>query len=544
MRKIHLIFYLFLVPIEAITSVGFAVLLQPIIDIGISGELEKFVEYIIILLLVACLNGLSYYGEEWFGVMLKTDFLIKLREKYLKGIFSENIREFQKNDTAYHFSKMTVDSEIICEKYCYGAMQLYRTAWSFIVSVYAILFVNGSIAILVLVFAGLAAFMPKLFQKRAQKAEEEYLESNQQFISESQSILNCYLVIKVFHIFREVQNNFRNRCRAVGKKDIIRRNRSMFVSVVSMMVTQVSFIATIAICMLLVMNGKISVGYVMSVTELLGGVMAPFQVFPVYMVSYRTGKKLYKQYIKTFDGMVSSETNLNSSERENPRSLPQRLILKDVSFNYENMDTILDHVSLELDMCKKYAIVGKSGSGKTTLAKLIAGFLEPTDGSIEIDGVNISEMSESERYYKICYQGQQLAFFNDSIENNIMLGKKRDDKIWNKIIKLAKLEEVLAKFPEGKNTQIEENGKNISGGEAQRIGIARCLAQGVYFTVFDEITANLDPQNAKEIENVILQDSMRGALVITHHLNAENQGKYDEILEVRNGKIISIKDKC
>lgn len=532
MKKRYLICYLIFVPLEAISSVLFALLLQPVIDAGAAGEMIKFMQYVWIFLAASLLNGLCYYGEERFAAKLKADFQIRLREAYFTGMFCKSTKEYQQNDTAYYLTKITADSELIREKYCGGAMQLYRTAWSFFVSVSAIFLVDASVAVLVLTFAAASAFLPGLFQKSAERAEEEYLKSNQRLMSGMQNMLHGYLIVKVFHIFEAVRKDFYRRCEDAGKKDVIRTKHTMRISVVSMMATQLSFIVTIAGCMFLVIGGRLSIGYVMAVTELLGGVMAPFQVFPVYIVAYKTGRKLYFEFKKEMDVMHTVP------EAKALEELPEKLCLKNVSFSYENARMVLKDVSLELDLHKKYAVVGESGCGKSTLAKLLIGFLKPTEGTIEIDGVDMEILSEAERYRKLCYQGQQIALFDDSIENNILLGMYADDQKWDEVIRKARLREVLKRLPDGKKTKIGENGKNISGGEAQRIGLARCFAHTARFTVFDEITANLDQTAAREIESLILSDEFGGALVITHHLDPENKGKYDAVFEVKDGKIL------
>lgn len=197
----------------------------------------------------------------------------------------------------------------------------------------------------------------------------------------------------------------------------------------------------------------------------------------------------------------------------------------------------MDHISFSFDLDKKYALVGASGSGKSTLAKIITGFLRPDAGQITLNGLPINQLKECSLYDVISYQSQTVSFFNDTIKNNILLGNKIPDDEWQKIIRDSRLENMLDRLPEHENAVIGENGKNISGGEAQRIGLARCLAKHSPFIIFDEIAASIDNQNALEIEKTILSLKDVGVLMITHRIYEEMMRNYDLIFVLKNGKM-------
>ena len=234
-----------------------------------------------------------------------------------------------------------------------------------------------------------------------------------------------------------------------------------------------------------------------------------------------------------------------SANQNGERSLPipscsECIRLEKISFSYPQTfghRNVLDHIDLELDMKKKYALVGASGSGKSTLANIIMGFLTPTSGSVSMNGLPISDVDQQSLYSKVAYQEQKTSFFYDTIKNNILLGSDLSRDSWEQLMKETRLSEMLSKLPDKENTVIEENGKNISGGEAQRIGLARCLAKYPDFIILDEVTASLDNRNALELEKMVLSLEGQGALVITHRIWEENMRKYDQIFVLEDGKI-------
>lgn len=165
------------------------------------------------------------------------------------------------------------------------------------------------------------------------------------------------------------------------------------------------------------------------------------------------------------------------------------------------------------------------------------GLLEPSCGAVWLNGVPLCEIDKSSLYDVIAYQDQSASFFNGTIKENIVLGEQLPENTWRQIITASCLDGLLDKLPEGEFTVIEENGKNISGGEAQRICLARCLARRPSFIIFDEIAAALDTQNAAAIEKSILSLENTGILQITHRIAEENMRQYDSIFVLKGGRI-------
>lgn len=212
--------------------------------------------------------------------------------------------------------------------------------------------------------------------------------------------------------------------------------------------------------------------------------------------------------------------------------------LKNITFQYKNFNKkILDNANLEIVKNSCIGIKGASGSGKTTLIDIITGLLKPTSGNISIDGININNLYLNKI---IGYMGQETFVFNDKLSRNIALGVEENEINPQKIdqtLKLAKLDGFIFNLPEKLNFIIGDNGINISGGEKQRIGIARLLYFDYPVIIFDEATSALDSNNeSKILETIYSLKGLKTIILISHKI--ENLKKCDNIYEIKEGKII------
>lgn len=183
---------------------------------------------------------------------------------------------------------------------------------------------------------------------------------------------------------------------------------------------------------------------------------------------------------------------------------------------------------------RKYAIIGKSGSGKSTLLKLISGQIKPQSGAILIDGSKDILCDPAMIH-------QNVYLFDDTLKNNITLGSSYSSEQIGEVIKKSGLSEVVAALPKGLDTPVEENGKRFSGGERQRIAIARALLYGKKLLLVDEATSALDTRMATEVENNLLGLSGVTMIEVTHHLNVAQQSKYDAVFEMTPSGLVEIK---
>ena len=216
-----------------------------------------------------------------------------------------------------------------------------------------------------------------------------------------------------------------------------------------------------------------------------------------------------------------------------------KIDFKNVSFRYHNKK-VLDNFNLSIKPGEKVAIVGHSGSGKTTIVKLLYRFYDIDTGSILIDGKDIREIKQESLRSELSIVPQECVLFDDTIYNNILFSNNKSNKqeVLN-AIKFAQLDKTIRNFPKKENTIVGERGVKLSGGEKQRVSIARALLANKRIIVLDEATSSLDSQTESEIQKD-LQDLLKGrtSIIIAHRLSTIM--KADRIVVLDNGKIVQI----
>ena len=532
LSKPSVVLYLLVTPLSVWTSVASSMVLQPILDAGLAGDLTAFVLASAWGLILSVLDFAVYYAACTSRQRILSGYIRALRVRYFSLLLRQRPDRFLEQDTAAHLSKLTAEAETVGDKYCGSLLSLYRALWSLALSVAAIVSARWELAIVV-VFSLLTLNLPKPFQKQSDAAEAACLAASEAHMAEAQESIRGFLLIRLHGLAAVRTARYAKAAGELEERETARKQKFYAVDALSGAISSLSFVGIIVFAMGLVIQGKMSVGYVLSVSQLLGGVMLSFERLPGHLLSLRAGRALFRDSETAFREALEA-----GGSRKAALGPASRLELRDLSFSYRPDRPLLSHVDLTLETGKKYALVGASGSGKSTLAKLLMGFLTPCAGAVLADGVPLEEIEKASLYGAVSYQSQNVVFFSDTIRNNILLGGTLPDEDWERVIRQARLEEMLSALPEGAEALIGENGRNISGGEAQRLGLARCLAHRAQFMVFDEVAASLDNRNAEEIEKTILSLPEAGVLMITHRVFAENMRRYDRIFVLKDGALV------
>ena len=257
-----------------------------------------------------------------------------------------------------------------------------------------------------------------------------------------------------------------------------------------------------------------------------------FRISSVYLISSEIEKSNELQASKDLD--FEDNDNLFITNKK------FAINLRNVSFKYpESLKNILKNINLDLVTNKIYGIVGKTGSGKTTLIDLISGFHKPSDGKILANDIDISNNLSKWRK-NFAYVSQNIFLFDSSIEKNISLEtdeKLIDKKILDQALKDSQLSEFVNNLPNNSKTFVGQNGARLSGGQIQRIGIARAIYQKSKCVIFDESTNALDEITEVEILKMIQKIKKDKLIIIISH-NKSSLKICDEIITVKDGSLI------
>ena len=299
-----------------------------------------------------------------------------------------------------------------------------------------------------------------------------------------------------------------------------------------------SMVFRISACMIMLCAGILAVGGDLSFANLAVILIASFTIFnPIEVMGQMT------TMIRTMDAALDRVEHIKKAKKidENGRDLPLDsfdIAFEHVSFAYENGNPILKDVSFSIPQGSMTAIVGPSGGGKTTITRLIARFWDVQEGSITIGGHDVKEFTCDSLLKNMSMVFQNVYLFHDTIENNIKFGCP--DATHEQVVEAAKkacCHDFISALPQGYDTVIGEGGSTLSGGEKQRISIARAMLKGAPIILLDEATASVDPENEVHLQQAISAlVKNKTLIVIAHRLSTIRDA--DQILVVDNGKIV------
>ena len=299
-----------------------------------------------------------------------------------------------------------------------------------------------------------------------------------------------------------------------------------------------SMVFRISACMIMLCAGILAVGGDLSFANLAVILIASFTIFnPIEVMGQMT------TMIRTMDAALDRVERIKQAKKidENGRDIPLDSFdigFEHVSFAYENGNPILKDVSFSIPQGSMTAIVGPSGGGKTTITRLIARFWDVQEGSITIGGHDVKEFTCDSLLKNMSMVFQNVYLFHDTIENNIKFGCP--DATHEQVVEAAKkacCHDFISALPQGYDTVIGEGGSTLSGGEKQRISIARAMLKDAPIILLDEATASVDPENEVHLQQAISAlVKNKTLIVIAHRLSTIRDA--DQILVVNNGKIV------
>ena len=488
------------------------------------------------LLIISLFIALFFLTASYVTYYAKPRYIRKAMQNYKEALFGKlldkNIMSFRSESTATYLSALTNDCASIEANYLDKEFMFIFRVTSFVSSLAMMIYYSP---FLTLIAVGVT-FLPLLVSlssgRKMSKAEVTVSDRNKSFTAAVTDCLNGFSVIKSFRAERPVSNLFSDENARLENSKCNRARLQIFISTLGQLSGLIAQVSVFFAGAYLALSGKgITAGTVMIFVNLMNFVVAPVAELPGLLAARKASRALIDKIAGSLEKSTFAEGN------EELSTLEKGISVKDVSFSYEDGKEVLHDVSFDFEAGKSYAIVGASGSGKSTLLNLIMSGACGAEysGSILWDDIDLKDSSSDSFFDQVSSIDQNVFVFNSSIKDNITMFRDFPDEDVNEAIRRSNLNELIGE--RGTGLMCGESGKALSGGEKQRISIARSLLKRSSVLVADEITAALDPQTAHKVSSDILDLKGITRIVVTHSLEESLMRRYDKILVMRDGRI-------
>ena len=453
------------------------------------------------------------------------------RDAVYDRVSKKGIGAFRKENTATYVSGLTNDAGIIEENYLGGLFGIGEQIFLFFGSLALMLCYSPLLTLIAIGFSLLPVIASILTGHKLVDLEKEVSGRNEKFVAMIGEILTGFSVVKSFNAENRIGRIFGNVNEALEKAKKKRNVNKFYVEAIGGISGAVTQIGVFIVGAWLSIRGMgITPGMLIVFTNLLNFVIGPISHLPALLAK----KKAALALVDKMEQALREEDE--TVEEKEECVFENGVQLHDVEFSYDGTKNVLDHLSYEFQKGKSYAIVGASGCGKSTLLQLLLAGMTGYKGSISYDDKEIRKIRPESLYDTVSTIQQNVFVFNASIRDNVTMFKEFPKDEVDRVIDMAGLRELIEE--KGEDYLCGENGCGLSGGEKQRISIARALLRNAKVLLIDEATAALDAETSNRVIKAILALKNMTRIVVTHDLDAGTLKKYDSILTLKHGKII------
>ncbi len=478
------------------------------------------------VLLCAGLSLLNYASQPRFLERAMRQY----KDFAFKKLIGKSISSFRDESAAGYLSALTNDAASIETNYLAQMLAMITKAVTFIG---ALLLMCRYSLLMTAIAAGLTVLpliASLLTGNRLQAVESRVSERNGEFTAALSDCLAGFTVVKNFRAEREIFRLFAQSNKALEHEKFMGRRIKTLVGMIGAVTgifAQLGvFIAGVYLSM---KGGSMTPGAVVLFVNLMNFIISPIAELPGLLACREAALGLVDKLAAALERSSSREGSETLNKLENG------IRLENVSFAYEPGKTVLHGINAEFEAGKAYALVGGSGSGKSTLLNLLMAAETNYNGHILADGIELSDISTESLYGTMAAIQQNVFVFNASIKDNVSMFRDFPKTEMDEAIARAHLGALIRE--RGEDYLCGENGSGLSGGEKQRISIARSLLKKSSVLLADEVTAALDAQTAHRVSSDILDLQGITRIVVTHTLEESLLRRYDKIFVLRSGRI-------
>lgn len=501
---------------------------QKVIDGLAAGTLTfaGVITYGLILLVNYCMNYLDNYPEKKLEYGIYLDFkLLSLRK-----ISTIDYTEYQKIGTGKLVQRIENGSSAGRNVVFNFWLRLIRDLLPTIVfSVYFIWKIDKKITYILFVGYILIFIITNILLKFLYKIKEKILNSEELF---NHFLVRGFMEMLVFRMSKQFSSEIKKTRSA--KEDIVSSKVKMnmiheaFFTIFALLVAMLD----IGILFYAWKTKKLTVGSVVALIALIENAYTPIAIFNVLYVQYKLDKASYKRF-EEFLGL-KDDVQLRNGNAINTNV--GKIAIRNLSFQYEERK-IIDGLSLSIQKGEKIAFVGESGSGKSTLIKILLGLLKYNQGEVRLGDMELKEICLNNLYDRVSYLSQDAPVFDGTIKENLVFEKQVSVEQMLGALSEVQLSHLVENLAEGLNTEIGEKGTCLSGGEKQRLALARLWFEDSELVILDEATSAMDNLTEENVmKSVMLKMKDKTVIAIAHRLNSI--AGFDRIILFREGKIV------
>jgi len=531
-----IIFAIFLSVLVAGSTSAIAYLLDPAIKKIFIDQDNKLLYIIPILIVVAFFTkGISLYFAKIIMIRVSQELKAGVQKDMMKSLISTDTKFIDSMHTGKFISNLTMDVNLLINLISTALLNLFKDSLSLIGLLTVMFYQNWRLSLIAIIMIPLASMVAHSLGKRITKASQQTMDTSAFLTKRLIEIFKNHRIIKSFQAENfEKERSSKDidnlREKAIKMTEIFNRNTPIMESLTGIMIGILLFYSGI-----LIRNNELEISSFFSFLAAMMLAYQPVRSLAGLNIAINQGLSAAKRVLPIIDKKSDIIDNPNTPSLKISNADIQ---FKNVNFSYEIKEKItLNNINLFFKGGKTTALVGHSGSGKSTILNLISRFYDCNSGDIIIDDQSIYKVNLFSLRKNISLVSQDVSLFDDTIKNNIKYANlNSSDKEIYEAAKNSFADEFIQKLPNKYETIIGENGVRLSGGEKQRLSIARAMIKKSQIILLDEATSSLDAETENKIQNAInYLTKNRTTVVIAHRLSTILNS--DNIYVVESGKI-------
>ena len=506
-------------------------LLQQLLDL--IGGYDTGITLSELIVMTLALIGIIIMAE-FFCYHSMPRFITRGSAQYKEYIFQEltkkNISAFSNENTATYISALTNDIQTIEQGYLHNIFSLLSSLATFCGAIALMLWNSPQLTLASIGLALLPLLASILTGTRMAQAEKRISDENEIYTSTLADCLGGFSVIKSFQAEAQMLRLFKEHLKKLADAQCHRQKMQILVQAFASVAGITAQLGIFIFGAYLAVSGKgITAGTTLIFVQLMNYILEPIQTIPTCMANWKAAKALVEKIAALLNANVREDSALEHA------TLRHSIRVNNLTFGYEPEKQVLQKINVTFEHGKKYAIVGASGSGKSTLLSLLTAAHSSYEGTIFFDDKELRNIRSESLHQLISVVQQNIFIFNASIRDNITMFADFPKEEIDRAIALSGLSSLIQ--ARGESYLCGENGSSLSGGEKQRIAIARSLLKQAQVLLVDEATSALDTTTAYQVANSILALNHMTRIVVTHRLDAVLLKEYDQIVVLKNGSV-------